>query len=115
MLSLAAAVALFYVIDGDTVVRDGVHIRIANIDAPELRHAACDKERRLAAVARDRLRVLLDSGPVTIHLGDPNNGRLIDRFGRTLATLSVNGVDVGDVLVAEHLARFWTAPKRSWC
>ena len=30
-----------------------------------------------------------------------------DPYGRTLATISVNGVDAGDYLVAQGLARPW--------
>ena len=30
-----------------------------------------------------------------------------DPYGRTLATVSVNGVDAGDYLVAQGLARPW--------
>lgn len=115
MLTLAAAAALFYVIDGDTVVRDGAHIRIANIDAPEIRHAACDAELRLANIARSRLIALLAAGRVEIHVGDPRTSKVKDRFGRTLATLTVNGVDVGNTLIAERLARPWTGRKKPWC
>jgi endonuclease YncB( thermonuclease family) len=30
-----------------------------------------------------------------------------DPYGRTLATVSVNGVDAGDYLIAQDLARPW--------
>ncbi|HYD46272.1 MAG TPA: hypothetical protein VEA79_13485, partial [Phenylobacterium sp.] len=46
------------VIDGDTFVHDGVRIRIADIDAPEV-HGRCPEERALAARATDRTRQLL--------------------------------------------------------
>jgi len=115
MLTVLAAASLFYVIDGDTVSRDHITYRIANIEAPELRHPGCDAERRLAGVARRRLDVLLKSGRVEIRVGDPASGRVLDRYGRTLAVLSVSGQDIGDILVTEGLARPWTGRKKSWC
>lgn len=103
------------VIDGDTVIIRGERIRIANIDAPELRTGKCDAERRLARVARARLETILGSGDVVIMPGDPASGRRKDRYGRTLATLRVAEADVGDVLVGEGLARPWVGKREPWC
>ncbi|WP_292537006.1 thermonuclease family protein [Mesorhizobium sp.] len=103
------------VLDGDTIVLDGARIRIANIDAPEIHNFHCDAERRLGLVAKRRMTELLASGPVTVHPGDPDSGRIKDRYGRTLATIEVDGHDVGDILIAEGLARPWTGKRRSWC
>ncbi|RWL23164.1 MAG: hypothetical protein E5X64_32915 [Mesorhizobium sp.] len=63
-------------LDGDTIVIDGTQIRIANIDAPEIRDFHCDAERRLGLVAKRRMAELLASGEVVVHPGDPRNGRL---------------------------------------
>ncbi|MDI6838842.1 MAG: thermonuclease family protein [Rhizobiaceae bacterium] len=114
-LSLAASPAssATHVVDGDTVVIDGEKIRIYNIDAPELRHAACDAELRLAEVAKRRLDTLLASGVVVIIRGD--NGRMKDRYGRTLARLTVDGRDIGEILVIEELARPWEGKRQPWC
>tara|TARA_R110002167_G_scaffold42512_3_gene129101 strand:- start:181 stop:384 length:204 start_codon:yes stop_codon:yes gene_type:complete len=38
-----------------------------------------------------------------------------DRFGRRLATISIGGVDVGDILIAERLARGWPDEPEFWC
>jgi endonuclease YncB( thermonuclease family) len=48
-LALPTSAAALRAIDGDTVEVDGETIRILNIDAPEIRHAQCDAERRLGA------------------------------------------------------------------
>ncbi len=40
---------------------------------------------------------------------------LKDRYGRTLATVSVDGQDVGEILIAEGLARPWTGHRQPWC
>ena len=99
-------------IDGDTIDLDGERVRILNIDAPEIRHAHCDAERRLGLVARDRMTVLL-RGRLMLKRGD--GGRMKDRHGRTLARLYVDGEDVGEILIRENLARPWEGQRRSWC
>lgn len=103
------------VLDGDTIVLAGVHIRIANIDAPEIHHFHCDAELRLGLLAKRRLADLLNSGPVTVYPGDPQDGRLKDRYGRTLATIEVDGRDIGKIMISEGLARHWTGKRQPWC
>ena len=103
------------VIDGDTFTIRAERIRIANIDAPEIGNPKCDAERRLGLVARKRLATLLDSGQVDIEKGDPDSGRIKDRYGRTLALVYVDGKDVGETLIEELLARSWQGKRRNWC
>lgn len=96
------------VVDGDTFWWRGEKIRIENVDAPEV-HAPCLSERRLAREATLRLKALLSSAsPVLGRTGT-------DRFGRTLADVSVAGVDVGRTLIEEGLARPWRGHKERWC
>ena len=69
--------------DGDTIRCGRERVRIAN------------------EASRVALTRLLSRGRVMItRLGT-------DPYGRTLATVSVNGVDAGDYLVAQGLARPW--------
>lgn len=103
------------VIDGDTFIWRGERIRIANIDAPEVRTAKCDAEQRLGVVAGNRLSQLLASGAVSIIPGDPATGRQRDRHKRLLAIVIVDGQDVGETLVAERLARPWGGRRSPWC
>mgnify|MGYP000152006142 CR=1 FL=1 len=56
---------------------------------------------RLAYRSRDALRAFLAIGPVVIQ----RQG--VDRYGRTLALVTVNGRDAGQALVANGLARIW--------
>jgi micrococcal nuclease len=112
MASPISAAAL-RAIDGDTIEVDGETIRILNIDTPEIRHAQCDAERRLGQVAKRRVEVLLASGEIGIRRGD--GGRMTDKYGRTLAVVAIDGVDIGEQLIAEGLARPWTGKRRSWC
>jgi len=103
------------VIDGDTLDLAGERIRIANIDAPEIGHPKCDAELRLGKVAKRRLQALLGGGRIEIARGDPASGRKIDRYGRTLAIVLVDGQDVGVLLVNEGLARKWHGRREPWC
>lgn len=103
------------VIDGDTLELNGAVVRIANIDAPELFSAKCAAELDLALAAKRRLAELLAAGKVTIRRGDPRDGRLVDRHGRTLALVFAGGRDVGEALISERLARRWNGRRRPWC
>jgi endonuclease YncB( thermonuclease family) len=100
------------VIDGDTFEQGGMRIRIADIDTPEV-HGRCASETALAARATGRMRALLAAGPFELHaLAD---GRDEDRYGRKLRIVTRGGRSLGDVLVAEGLARTWTGRREPWC
>ncbi len=91
--------------DGDTlrVVQDGQQttIRLQGIDAPEIGQPFGTK-------SRDRLIELAKGKHVVIHADKP------DRFGRLVACVEVNGLDVGSLMVADglawHFARFSNDP-----
>ncbi|WP_324252007.1 thermonuclease family protein [Roseibium aggregatum] len=38
-----------------------------------------------------------------------------DKYGRTLARVSVNGIDAGGILIVEGLARPWEGRRQPWC
>lgn len=78
--------------DGDTFYANGRRIRVRGIDTPEL-----GQPRSFAA--RERLQQLLSSGTVTLQ------PRAVDKYGRTVATVMVNGQDVAAVLRAEGYAK----------
>jgi endonuclease YncB( thermonuclease family) len=86
------------IIDGDTFAFGSERVRILNIDAPETRGSRCERELVVGLKAKERLAGLLRAGSVdVIRAGE-------DRFSRTLARVSVGGLDVGSVLVGEGLA-----------
>ncbi len=85
-------------LDGDTIVVGKEHIRLLSIDTPELFRPRCENELVLALKAKERLRELLDSGPVTIE----RDGH--DGFRRTLANVKAGDIDVGAVLIEEGFA-----------
>lgn len=117
VLFLASAIAIStpVAVDGDTFDIGIERVRIANIDAPETKSAKCDAERRLGEVAKRRLQELILTPGFEIERGDPKSGRMKDRYGRTLGTVYVDGVDVGSILIEEGLVRPWRGKREPWC
>lgn len=83
-------------------------VRIFNIDAPEI-DGQCAYESELAQQAKHRLAEIMEGRRVELF----RQGT--DRYGRTLAVIHVDGVDVGDQLVQEGLARTWSGRREAWC
>jgi endonuclease YncB( thermonuclease family) len=106
------------VVDGDTVTLEsaagfvtGIKIRLLGIDAPEMR-GGCEAERQLAQQATDRLRQLVGARVRIVSQLE------MDPYGRLLARLYDRaGRDVGQVLVAEGLARPLNRreARQPWC
>jgi endonuclease YncB( thermonuclease family) len=117
--ALAAAAALWQpgirVVDGDTVDHGFWRWRLEGFDAPETgSRARCHEERvlgqsaklRLAEAVGDGKAVLVPVGPVW----------RVDRYGRRLGRLAIDGRDAGDILTAEGLARPYDRGQRpAWC
>ena len=97
------------VVDGDTVWWHGEKLRLAGIDTPEAHSSKCLRQSPLAGAATDRLVELLRQGEASI----VREGT--DRYRRTLARISVDGRDVGEVLVAEGHARVYVPGEQPWC
>ena len=99
------------IVDGDTLWLDGHNLRLKSFDTPEPHSQICGgrKEVELANRASARLRELLNSNPWTVETFDT------DRYGRTLATIRIGRQDVGDILIAEGLARRWPDGDEWWC
>ena len=109
------------VIDGDTVTVRAriwlgqaieIRVRLAGIDTPELR-GRCDRERQLAAEARDVLTEQIAGRQVTLR--DIRYGTYA---GRVVARVSVRGEpDLGAMLLASGLARTYAGrgPRPDWC
>ena len=98
------------VTDGDTFRIGAERIRVENIDTPELGDGAeCLAERRLADLARRHAGVLLSAGEIRVE----RTGA--DRYGRTLARVSVDGQDFGRAMIGAGLAERWTGRRIDWC
>ena len=87
--------------DGDTLRIGTVKVRLFGVDAPEITQRCGGWDCGRAAAAR--LAALAGAGPATC------TPRETDRYGRIVATCTVAGVDLGDRLVAEGLARAYVA------
>ncbi len=106
------------VIDGDTFdasveiwpdITVKSRIRILPMDTPESK-AATQCERDLAKRSTIALESLIAAKIVTI------NTERKDAFGRMLARVRVNGVDVGDKMIADGFARTWKpGTQGGWC
>ena len=101
------------VVDGDTLWLRGENIRLRDFDTPEPQTQICGgaAEIALAHQASARLLELLN-----------NHQWTIERFGydgtssrRRLATIRIDGRDVGDILIEEGLARRWPDGEEFWC
>jgi endonuclease YncB( thermonuclease family) len=88
-------------VDGDTIGFGSERIRILNIDAPESYQPNCEKELVAGLKAKERLAQLVRAGMVSVQ----REGK--DRYGRTLARLSVDGRDIGETLIREGFALPW--------
>jgi micrococcal nuclease len=97
--------------DGDTIRLGDERIRIVGLDTPELGHRAqCQEEAVAAEQAKQALIAEIARGNVALE----RQGT--DRYGRTLARVTVDGRDVADTLIAQGLARPYAGGRRDgWC
>jgi endonuclease YncB( thermonuclease family) len=98
ILALALSCTPISVTDGDTfraACPEPVTVRIANIDAPA--GADCPRD---AARSADTLAALL-TGTLTVQ------PLYLDRWGRTVATVTAQGQDVGQTLLDAGAAKEW--------
>ena len=98
LATASAASATTVLIDGDTFVLDGERIRIIEIDTPETFRPRCENELILGLKAKERLRALLDSGPLTV----VREGH--DYWRRTLAHVYAGETDIGQTMLTEGYA-----------
>ncbi len=101
-----------FVYDGDTFRVEHQWYRIAGIDAPEIK-GDCMAEKVYAQAARIRLEGLLQGKTVVV------KGHGYDKWERRLATVAVDGLDVGEAILKDGLARRWTKKwnhqPEPWC
>lgn len=97
--------------DGDSllIVETGERIRLLGVDTAELK-ARCQAELDLALAAKRFTAEQLARGPVTI-----TRPRL-DKYGRTLAVVRINGEDLARLLIGAKLGRPYAGGRREgWC
>jgi endonuclease YncB( thermonuclease family) len=99
-----------YIMDADTIRCDQETIRLMDFDAPETYRAKCEREAAMGYEAKARLGELLRGSDLTIRR------HRIDKYGRRLGRLYVDGVAVADVMTRELLARPYHGGRREpWC
>jgi len=99
------------VVDGDTIWYGGIKIRLEDIDTPETFEPRCAAEAALGQRATRRLLELMNTGPFEVGGG----ARDEDIYGRKLRVILRDGRSLGEMLVAEGLARPWDGARRGWC
>lgn len=100
------------VIDGDTVAIRGqqANVRLVGFNAPEISSPACNAERQRGLQATNRLRTLLGEAEsiqfqrVACSCRPGTEGTRECNYGRRCGVLSVDGTDVGRILIGEGLA-----------
>ncbi|MBB4570466.1 thermonuclease family protein [Rhizobium leucaenae] len=99
------------VVDGNTFWQNGIKIRLADIDVPDIEPSHCAGERQKATAAKLRLQALLNNDTFVLS----GSGRGDDQHGGKFRIAMRAGRSIGDQLVAEGLARRWTGQTSSWC
>jgi endonuclease YncB( thermonuclease family) len=93
------------VIDGDTLDIHGTRIRLWGLDAPESSQLCRGEDSlpyRCGAKSANALDSYIGRRPVNC------SPITLDQYGRTVATCSVGGADIGDWLVRSGLALDWS-------
>lgn len=97
-LLMAASTAITgtaHVADGDTLRVGATRVRLSGVDAPELSQRCGSDGRKVecGVMEADWLRRRVEGRPITCETVD------VDRYGRSVATCRVGGVDIGAALV----------------
>jgi endonuclease YncB( thermonuclease family) len=123
MIESVLVCASLLAVDGDTVKCDGENMRllgqgvpfVSGIDTPEVgSRANCDKERKLALLAKYRLKNLLkESDLVVVYSGERDKTetrrKLVDIYDS-------DGNELGQKLLKEGFARPWLPKQKiDWC
>ena len=109
------------VVDGDTIEVEGYRYRLVGYDTPEIktrRRKVTPDERALAVVAKERFVELLHSGPLDLEevvcsCPAKTIGTKKCNYGRKCGRLTLNGKNIGEMLIAEELAEPFVCGKSS--
>lgn len=107
------------VVDGDTLRINYKSYRIGNLDTPETRRSACPQEKDLGNQAKDFTFRLVNEAKavhVTVYIHPLFHEPTRDKYGRILASIAADDVDIATSLKGIGLARDYDGgTKSSWC
>jgi endonuclease YncB( thermonuclease family) len=89
------------IVDGDTLIIDGIKIRLNAVDAPETDQSCLNAHNKIYScglLSRDRLRTFISQSPIACQTEGT------DRYGRYLATCFLRNEDLNSWLVSQGLA-----------
>lgn len=96
------------VIDGDTIVlTNKIHVRYIGIDTPEIAHPYFNQRAECYGIEATEANKKLVKGKTVILKRDVSN---VDKYGRELRYVWVDGTFVNETLVKEGYARVDTVP-----
>jgi endonuclease YncB( thermonuclease family) len=123
MIETVLICASLLAVDGDTVKCDGENMRllgqgvpfVSGIDTPEVgSRAKCDKERKLALLAKYRLKDLLKGGDLVVVYSGARDKTQTRR--KLIDIYDADGNELGQELLKEGFARPWSPDhKINWC
>jgi endonuclease YncB( thermonuclease family) len=98
---------LVVVIDGDTIVINGLHIRLWGMDAPEMKQECADGWRVGPIAKRELASIISHNLPSCYKI-------TTDRYGRTVAQCFIDGEDIGQLMVQQGWAWAYTKYSRKY-
>ncbi len=98
------------VIDGDTI-KAAISVRLASVDTPETWRPKCEAERLAGEAATAFVRRTIAEA-MKVKIRPPFKA---DRYGRLIASVEVDGKNLGALLVEAGHARPWTGKREERC
>jgi hypothetical protein len=100
------------VLSADTLVIDGRHVHLSNASAPQSAlHARCWAE---ALASQTEVEFVRDLVQHAASIDFKPNGKL-DEYGRALGLVTMDRLDLGDLLYNRGMAARLTEPRFDWC
>lgn len=102
--------------DGDTcyvtIENENTKIRLLELDTPEISKPKCTQEKKLGIQARDFINeLILNAKNIKIKTEYKK-----DYFGRTLAFVIIDGVNISELLIKNNLGVVYKkGHKKNWC
>lgn len=100
------------VVDAENVIVKGHKIRLFGVDAPDAANPKCEMEQRAGELAEERLQALFLAAK---EISFRKAGMACLQFMNCDGFVMVDGVDVGETLIAENLVARKHETVQNWC